>query len=416
MSLNSAMTAEASLKCSVVLRTADQYDIWKARVTDACWAATHRDIFELTDKACADGLKAYADGKDDEKKKGVADWVGKCWMIITSSLHDDVYRKVSQTPKGKIATLLTNIGHALVVNNSEEVQPLKVELWSATMQKDAGSDLQAWVNYIEERASKLAFLGKPVDEEDMIAIFLKGLHPVFQQLQVYFAIPDQMPKKFDKAVAVVRRFATTPVVAVELAKLKSAGTSQSMFPLTAQAPKQKALCRQFARNGTCMYGARCRFAHTATPAQTPAQTQVSSTQPVPRPLICSFCNKLNHTAEVCRKRLSQLPVPTPAQPSLLAAPATTIPHVDASTLSEITSSQTDLQEFSLVFALAAALSLGGCWIQERLRVPLPARQTVWMSGTAISKSLPLAARSTFNALGLLSSMLSTRKATPSSCK
>src|SRR5262249_10262344 len=148
---------------------------WKARVTN--WAATHIDVFNLKDADCLKALHAYNEAKAADKKP-VEAWVGRCWMIITASLHDDVYRKVSQTTKGCIHTLLLNIGHALVVN-IEEVQPLRLELWSATMQKDCGSDLQAWVNYLQELANKLEFLGK-VDEMDLVTIFLKGLHPVFQ--------------------------------------------------------------------------------------------------------------------------------------------------------------------------------------------------------------------------------------------
>ena len=28
--------SETAAKCSIVLKTADQYDLWKARVSDAC--------------------------------------------------------------------------------------------------------------------------------------------------------------------------------------------------------------------------------------------------------------------------------------------------------------------------------------------------------------------------------------------
>ena len=44
MSLTAAMT-ETSPK--MLLKTADQYLVWKSRVSDACWAATHRDPFAV---------------------------------------------------------------------------------------------------------------------------------------------------------------------------------------------------------------------------------------------------------------------------------------------------------------------------------------------------------------------------------
>ena len=53
---------------------------------------------------------------------------------------------------------------------------------------------------------------------------------MFQPLKVHLAIVDV--KKWDEAVEIVRRFASSPVMVAELTKLKSAGLSQHMFPLT----------------------------------------------------------------------------------------------------------------------------------------------------------------------------------------
>src|SRR5437868_9177125 len=94
-----------------------------------------------------------------------------------------------------------------------------------------------------------------------------------------------------------------------------------MFPLSAQTPKPKPLCRQFARNGTCNYGSRCRFVHTATPAQAGnAATSQSNSRPK-----CAFCNYPGHTADFCRKRLAAAQAGTPASAnaavSLLSTPA-----------------------------------------------------------------------------------------------
>jgi hypothetical protein len=192
-----------------MLKTADQYDVWRSRVADACWAATAKDVFMLADDECTRAQQALEEAKAETK--GSCEWLGKCWFIITSSLHDDVYRKVNHVPRGMIPLLLKEIAHALVVNNLEEVQPLRLELYGATMQKDCNSDLQLWINFIVERARKLTFLKKTVPEEELVGIFLKGLHPiVFQQLQVYFAIPGQLPATLEKATAITRKFAANP--------------------------------------------------------------------------------------------------------------------------------------------------------------------------------------------------------------
>ena len=102
-----AATTETSPK--MLLKTADQYLVWKSRVSDACWAATHRDPFAVDDTDCKRGLDAYIAAQETRVKaakgdapEGPQDWVGKCWLIITSSLHDDLYRKVSHVNRGSI--------------------------------------------------------------------------------------------------------------------------------------------------------------------------------------------------------------------------------------------------------------------------------------------------------------------------
>ena len=86
-----------------------------------------------------------------------------------------MHRKVSHISRGQLRLLLAEISHALVVNNLEEVQPLRLELYGASMVKDCGSDLQTWISFVTERTRKL---NKPVLDEEQVAIFLKGLHPV----------------------------------------------------------------------------------------------------------------------------------------------------------------------------------------------------------------------------------------------
>jgi hypothetical protein len=229
----------SSTKCAVLLKTADQYDIWKARVSDACWCATLKDVFTVSDEECKASIAALE--AKDQKDKHLHEWVGKCWTVVTASLHDDVYRKVNHVSRGLIKSLLTEISHTLVVSNLEEVGPLRLELYGGTMQKDCGCELQTWINFIVERAQKLNFLKKAVEETELVTLFLKGLHPVFNQLQVYFAIPGSTPKTFEGAVAITRKFAANPTVAADLAKLRSNGMSQTMFSLTTAqgAPSQQ---------------------------------------------------------------------------------------------------------------------------------------------------------------------------------
>ena len=181
---------------------------------------------------------------------------------------------------------------------SKKYSPCAWSCMELQCKKTAGPTRQAWINYILERAGKLQFLKKEVPQEELVAIFLKGLHPVpFQQLQVFFAIPGQMPKTFEAVVTTTRKFASSPAVALELSKLKSRGVSQSMFPMVPQGPSlpnQTARCRLFASTGNCRFGARCKFTHVSSPH--------SSQSPQSQATKCAYCNKLGHVESVCNKK------------------------------------------------------------------------------------------------------------------
>src|SRR6185437_3372703 len=127
-------------------------------------------------------------------------------------------------------------------------------------------------------------------------------------------IPGTLSKKFDEVVAIVRRYSTTPVVAAELAKLKSGGVSQSMFPVTTSSGT-KAACRQFASKGTCRFGASCKFSHAATPGGSQADRPQAAGKPG-KP--CAYCLIKGHTAAECRGRQRDLAALGPGpQPTAL---------------------------------------------------------------------------------------------------
>lgn len=333
MSLMSAPDASANSAAAAnaeKLRSADQYETWKLRIGDVCWASTNVDIFSVTDEHC---LKALAALEKESKKDappvmGIpANWVNRCWLTITGALHDEVYRKVAHCRRGLIKTLLDEIPHALVVADAQDPTPLRLALYGSNMQRDGHNDLQTWVSFVTEKAAKLEFLKKKVPEEELVAIFLKGLHPVFQQLQVYFAIPGQMPTTFEAAVSVCRRFALSPTVAAELAKLKSPGSSQSMFPAavveTAQPNIPTVRCMQYARRGTCQFGNRCRFSHAVLPSgqsqATLPQNPPSQTRRGGTSRLCTYCTKPGHTQETCFSKARALALaqgkPLPAFPT-----------------------------------------------------------------------------------------------------
>lgn len=283
----------------VVLRTADQYTLWKERVAACCWAATRLDVFTLTDAQCEEMA-----GESDEKKsdKERQDKIGKCFIIITSLLSDEIFVKVAHIEKGKLASLIAEIRATLAVNSVEDINPLRVELYSASMARDCQNDLQTYISYIISRKDKLAFLKSEVPESEIIHIFLKGLSPVFHPIQVHFAIPGTMPKDFKQVVAIVRRFSNNPLVAADLAKAKTA----SHVTLIAHSSNhtnlaRESICRLFAQNGVCRFGSNCKFSHgslTSNVSSSPTQQAKSK-----GPTTCFYCKKKGHVSAVCRKRL-----------------------------------------------------------------------------------------------------------------
>ena len=52
MNITDSTTDRSSNAVKITLRTADQYQIWKARATAACWGATRLEVFELSDEKC----------------------------------------------------------------------------------------------------------------------------------------------------------------------------------------------------------------------------------------------------------------------------------------------------------------------------------------------------------------------------
>ena len=236
----------------MTLRTADQYHLWKARTHAACWAATRLDVFSIADDDCKQLNQNFLSAVEDKPSKdgksaardSRIDPIGKCWTIITSSLHDDLFLKLVHVEPGKIATLMAEIRSALMVNMAEDVQPIRLELYSANMQRDCNNDLQSFIAYIIQRRDKLQFLKYKVPEDELIHVFLKGLPAIFQPLQVHFAIPGNTPNSFDALITLTRKFAGTPIVSAELAKLKSSGLSQNIFTTISRSPNSSSNAKE----------------------------------------------------------------------------------------------------------------------------------------------------------------------------
>lgn len=313
MSLNDPTSAPGETGRHVVLRTCDQYTLWKARITSTCWAATRKDVFEVTDQECKEASNLFITGGNNAPR---IDWVGKCWYLICASIHDDLIIKLTHVKHGSIASLIQEIHSALLINISLDVKNLRGELYSATM-AGCSSDLQSYISFIKQRYDKLSFLKAKIEEADVVNIFLKGLIPIFNPVLVHYAI-NPLPADLDAAILIVRNYAANPTVFAELTKAKSAGLSQNLFPAVT-ANKDRQLCKSFATKGNCSYGENCKFLHTAPPLG------ISNRNPRRRD-VCSNCRGRGHTDSNCKKpRANSLAAPA-AKPPMDANSFLSVPH------------------------------------------------------------------------------------------
>ena len=341
--MSHALSDVSTSSSPLQLRTADQYEAWVAKISDKCWSKTGKDIFTITDAACVAALTKLHSESKSSTESAQHGWVTTCWSAITKSLHDEIMIKVAHVERGHIASLLKEIASALTVYNTDEVGILRLELFGATMEK-CNSDLQSFISYLQLRQRKLKFLKKSLADEDLVAIFVNGLHPILAPLKMHMRLA--LPTKLEDATAIVLAHCGTPEVKAELLKLKAPGLSQHMFPVMATPQQQHSTtttnrqpCHQFAR-GRCRYS-NCRFSHTPVPVGTsmPASATTGQRQRSNNSVRCAFCLIPGHLASECRKRLAQLatlPGPqqqaamvlhTPSAPSDTTAAETKAPDV-----------------------------------------------------------------------------------------
>ena len=334
----------ASESAKIVLKSADQYHLWKARIHAACWAATRLAVFDITDEECARLSKTFDESKAENKSRDV---VGMAWTIITQSLHDELFIKLVHVKSGLIQTLMGEIRSALLVNIAEDIQPLRLELYGASMQRDCNNDLQSFIAYVTQRRDKLLFLKIKVPDEELVNIFLKGLPSIFLPLQVHYGIPGNTEPSFDGIIATVRRFASNPVVAAELAKMKSAGLSQNVFtsisramPTPTNTQKERPYCFRYSKTGSCKFGDKCRFYHANSSGNgqlsgntVGSNTNTGGERSRQHSIECGYCHNRGHTMEECRKRARNrhpttlsATVEEKEQPQLPNHPALTASH------------------------------------------------------------------------------------------
>src|SRR6185437_11172301 len=123
MSLNAHDSDARQAGPKIILKSGDQYQLWRERMATYCWAYTRLDVFSLTDDECVELITAH-DEKEDAKP--AANPVGICWDVLCKHLSDDLFLKVAHVGKGKIESLISEIRASLAVSTIEDVQPLRV--------------------------------------------------------------------------------------------------------------------------------------------------------------------------------------------------------------------------------------------------------------------------------------------------
>ena len=301
MSLKSAMVASAvdddvvvhaasgPLKNIKPLRTADQYDLWQARITDACYGICGKDIFEVTSQEAKDALS--------EPTKTKNEWCFKSWTLLRNSLHDELFVKVKHVERGHIPALLSEIRTALLVDSADEIQPIKVELYSASM-RNCSNDLQTYVAYFKQRLNKLSFHGASLPDEESAPLFLKGLNDVFCPIVNAYSMPGAAPKDLNKLIEHIRKYASMPNIAEQLLKARSSTASAKVFIASssnsrvAHSSQEKVACKSYSRYGKCKYGDRCKFSHPLVPNGEKQEKKITNNSTAQKNFPekkCSYC-------------------------------------------------------------------------------------------------------------------------------
>ena len=283
-----------------VLKTADQYELWKARICAKCFFSTHHDPFLVKDEDCIRDMNPVAEGEILAARPPL-EWVGRMWLIIIGSLHDDLFIKLTHVQHGHVETMMKEIRAALLVDMGNDVQDMRTELYKSNMVTHCNGDLQAYISYVTQRKQKLSFLVVP--ERELVSIFLGGLPPtIYDTMKSVFAIKGHGPETFDDAVSAVRIFSAVPHVTLQLSRLKANGLSQSIFAAVPthneskhQGTKSKAACFRFAKNGNCPNGTECRFSHAQIPTSNERQPLFIASR-------CNFCHIRGHEEKDCRKK------------------------------------------------------------------------------------------------------------------
>lgn len=260
-------------------------------------------------------------------------------------MHDELYKKVNHIQRGMLPELLAEISHALVVSNLDEVPALRLELYGASMATTASTfkaGLTLFSSVLRSSLSSLTLCPK----RNYLQFFSRACILLFSSCKSTLPFPATCLLLWIPLCASCASL-QQPVIAMELAKLKSAGLSQSVFSVTAEVKAQQPatqMCKLFSRTGQCRFGAKCKFMHAPTPANANTQQQRGANRQ------CNFCKRVGHLEATChfKERLLKQLQAQPAQthttlsagsPAMEAASAVDLPQF----LSNLNSEEDDKQ-------------------------------------------------------------------------
>ena len=248
----------------------DNYDTWDKMVKHTFFA---EGWIEMYNKSLTEDKK---DDKADDADRRLA------WGCITGSLQGDMVSRIDKVPLGEVEELLRCIRSRFYRKTANSKSELRQKLHGARLEDHA--DLETYITYIEKCVSRLAEMGKTIDDEDKLFYLLKGLPADYDATVAVINIPrPEGVLSWDQAVHMLRDRAQNPNVAGSISLNHGNKRKDTVLTSKHQQGKEMPVCRDFAK-GRCRRK-NCRFRHVD--------------QPRPK---CSYCGKPNHTADKCFKK------------------------------------------------------------------------------------------------------------------
>lgn len=161
-------------------------------------------------------------------------------------------------------------------------------------------DLDKYIMFLDTASKRLASMGEPMKENELIAVLLRGLPSPFTPIKLTCKLPNA-PDKFPQVVQLLRDWAGQEEVKTAVNALQNPTQEEAFTATTERSNRQQVFsttAREACRNyiaGRCRNGVQCRFSHGPLPQPERKETRT-----------CHNCGLVGHLMRNCRKKRQEI--------------------------------------------------------------------------------------------------------------